>query len=239
MALTIHHLGISQSERVVWLCEELQVPYKLVKHTRSPLLSPDSLKGIPGNETGQAPFIEDKEAGVTLSESGAICDYIIHRYGNGRLSLPPSDPRYPEYLHWFHEANAALQPAMTLNMWMGITDLPEGAAIKSFAQHRLTGVLQRLDAHLSTHHWLAGEELTAADIMTVYSLTTQRYFGPQISLAPYQHILRYLQDCAARPAYQRAMAISDPEMELLVGAEAPEKSLLVCGGTESEVWRKK
>ena len=99
--IVVHHLGVSQSERIVWLMEELGLPYKLVKHTRDPLLSPDSLKSLPGNVTGKSPFIEDTEANVTLSESGAICDYIIYRYGNGRLALKPDDPHFQDYLYWY------------------------------------------------------------------------------------------------------------------------------------------
>lgn len=89
--ITLHHLGISQSERIVWLLEELGLPYKLVKHTRDPVLSPDSLKKLPGNESGKAPFIEDDAAGITLSESGAIVEYIIHTYAGGKLALKPGD----------------------------------------------------------------------------------------------------------------------------------------------------
>lgn len=89
--ITLHHLGISQSERIVWLLEELGLPYKIVKHYRAPILSPDSLKIVPGNKSGKAPFIEDDEAGITLSESGAIVEYIINMYGGGKLALKPGD----------------------------------------------------------------------------------------------------------------------------------------------------
>lgn len=95
-----HSLGISQSERVVWLCEELGLEYKLVKHTRDPVLSPESLKSVPGNETGKSPFIEDSDAGITLSESAAIVDYILARYGNNRLLIEPSDKNFPDYIYW-------------------------------------------------------------------------------------------------------------------------------------------
>ena len=74
MVLTVHHLGISQSERILFLCEELAIEYKIVHHTRDPIGAPESLKSIPGNSTGKAPFLEDPEAGITLSESAAICD---------------------------------------------------------------------------------------------------------------------------------------------------------------------
>lgn len=98
--LTVHHMGISQSERIVWLCEELDLEYKLVLHKRAPLVSPDSLKSIPGNETGKAPFVEDSETGKKLSESAAICEYIIFKYGDGKLAAKPSDGNYWEYLYW-------------------------------------------------------------------------------------------------------------------------------------------
>ena len=86
--ITVHHLGISQSERIVWLFEELGIEYKLVKHTRAPMLSPESLTSIPGNNTGKAPFIEDPDAGITMSESAAICDYVV--------SAPPAYDRVTE-----------------------------------------------------------------------------------------------------------------------------------------------
>ena len=97
--VVVHHLGVSQSERIVWLLEELGLPYRLVKHTRNPLLSPNSLKDLKGNVTGKAPFIEDTDANLTLSESGAICDYIIYRYGEGQLALKADDSHFAEYLY--------------------------------------------------------------------------------------------------------------------------------------------
>lgn len=100
MTIVVHHLGISQSERILWLLEELGLEYKLVKHVRDPVVAPESLKNVPGNKPGKAPFIEDTDAGVTLSESNAITDYIIHKYGNGRLALPPSHKNFADYLYW-------------------------------------------------------------------------------------------------------------------------------------------
>lgn len=116
MTITLHHLGISQSERIVWLLEELGLEYKLVHHTRDPVIAPESLKSVPGNETGlvtsamnlvqlliscrKSPFIEDDQANVTLSESAAIMEYIIQRYGGGKFALKPDDKHYADYLHW-------------------------------------------------------------------------------------------------------------------------------------------
>lgn len=237
--LVIHHLSISQSERILWLCEELGLPYKMVKHTRDPITAPESLKSVLGNETGKSPFLEDPDAGITLSESGAICEYIINRYGHGKLSIAPSEKDYPDYLHWFHYANASLQPALICAMFVNmVKDVSSSDPAKQFAEHRLTAPLQLIDSRLKDNKWLAGEDLTAADIMTVYTLTTQRYWGPPISLAPYPNIVRYLRDCAARPAYQRAMEKGDPEMRPLIDAEPPAEGLLTAGGVNSSHWKK-
>jgi len=239
--LTVHHLGISQSERIVWLCEELDIPYTLTTHTRDPILAPDSLKSLPGNETGKAPFIEDSDAGVTLSESGAICDYIIGRYGKGKLQAKPSDKNFADYVFWFHYANASLHPAMTCCMFVQYGEVPATNMMKGLADQRLHTALGLLDARLSTNKWLAGNEessFSAADVMTVYCLTTQRYWGPQVDLAQYKGILRYLRDCCTRPAYRRAMEKGDPEMKVLSGPEAPEKGMIDLGGTKSEHWKK-
>ena len=100
MTIVVHHLGISQSERILWLLEELGLEYKLVKHVRDPVMAPESLKSVPGNKPGKAPFIEDTDAGITLSESNAITDYIIFKYGNGRLALPTSNNNFEDYLYW-------------------------------------------------------------------------------------------------------------------------------------------
>jgi glutathione S-transferase len=112
---------------IVWLCEELGIEYKLVTHDRDPVLSPASLKQIPGNETGTAPFLEDTSAGITLSESGAINDYIIHKYAGGRLALPPSDKHFADYIYWLHYANGTSQPAMIASFFMDNTGIAADA----------------------------------------------------------------------------------------------------------------
>lgn len=233
MVLKVHHLGISQSERIVFLCEELAIPYELHLHTRAPMLAPESLKSIPGNLTGKSPFLEDTSAGITLSESGAIAEYIIHRHGGGNLAVPPSAPNYADFLFWFHWSNATLQPQMAASMWPA-TDEATG----KFREARLHAALGTMEARLKESKWLAGEEFTVADVMPVWTLTTQRYWGPLLDLSRYPSILRWLKDIGERPAYQRAMAKGDPEMRLLLGAEPPAKSLLSEGGVTSDVWKK-
>lgn len=79
----------------------LPPPYELVKHTRDPVLSPESLRSVPGNETGKSPFIQDTDTGITLSESAAIVDYILAKYGNGRLVVKSNDVKFPDYIYWY------------------------------------------------------------------------------------------------------------------------------------------
>jgi glutathione S-transferase len=202
MVLKVHHLGISQSERIVFLCEELSIPYELVLHKRAPMLAPESLKSIPGNLTGKAPFIEDTSAGITLSESGAIAEYIINVHGGGKLAVSSTSPGYADYLFWFHWSNATLQPQMAASMWPASDE-----TTAKFRKARLHAALNAMDERLGESKWLAGNEFTVADIMPVWTLTTQRYWGPLLDLSKYPSIVRWLKDIGARPAYQRAVSI--------------------------------
>jgi len=204
--ITIHHLGRSQSERIVWLFEELGLPYTLVIHDRDPatILSPPALRAL--HPLGAAPVIEDGP--LLLAESAAIVEYVMARHGNGRLAIAPDDPAFADYLYWFHFANGNLQPAMGRAMMMRRTGLPPDQPVHRAVMDRLDRVLALLEARLGTVEHLAGP-FTAADIMSVFSLTTMRLFMP-VDLAPYPNIRTYLQRIGAREAYQRAMAKGDP-----------------------------
>ncbi|KAJ4291126.1 hypothetical protein N0V90_010324 [Kalmusia sp. IMI 367209] len=238
MVLTIHHMEISQSERIVFLCEELGIDYKLVRHIREPLTSPKSLQSVPGNLTGKSPFLEDPEIGVALSESGAIVEYILAKTGDTTLCKKYGDKNYTDYIYWFHYANASLQPAMVGAMFLIHSALPDNDPTKGWAHQRLQSTLKHIDDRLKDNKWLAGEDFTAADIMVVYSLTTQRYFGPNISYKDYPHIVRFLKDISERPGYKKAMEKGDPHLKLLVGAEAPETTLIREKGIDSGIWKK-
>jgi glutathione S-transferase len=207
--LTIHHLGKSQSERVVWLCEELDVPYELKRYERDPvtILSPPALKAL--HPLGAAPVIQD--GGMLLAESAAITEYIIVRHGGGRLRLEPDHPDFASYLYWFHFANGNLQPVIGRSMMVGRVGLASDHPVQVAVQGRLDRVMDMVEARLGEVDYLAGHAFTAADIMSVFSLTTMRLFHP-VDLRPYPGILRYLQRIGARPAYRRAMAKGDPDL---------------------------
>jgi glutathione S-transferase len=211
--LTIHHLGKSQSERIVWLCEELGVPYTLKHHVRDAVtnLSPPELVAL--HPLGAAPVIT--EGDLVLAESAAIVDYIMARHGGGRLALAPSHPDFAQYLYWFHFANGNLQPNMGRNMILRRLDLPADNAVLVATRGRLARALGLVEARLAEVPFLAGAEFTAADIMTVFSLTTMRYFMP-VDLAPYPHIRAYLRRIGEREAYRSAMRKGDPGMALLL-----------------------
>ena len=211
--LTIHHLGKSQSERIVWLCEELGVPYELTHHNRDAvtILSPPELKAL--HPLGAAPVITD--GALVLAESGAIMEYIIARHGGGRLALGPTHPDFAHYLYWLHFANSNLQSIMGRCMLLRRLDLAPDNPVLVSTIGRLDRALDLVEARLGDTPHLAGDEFTAADIMIVFSLTTMRYFLP-LDLAPYPHIRAYLRRIGDREAYQRAMQKGDPEMALLL-----------------------
>ena len=211
--LTVHHLGKSQSERIVWLCEELAIPYALKLYTRDPvtMLSPPELWKV--SATGAAPVIT--EGDIVLAESGAIVEYILAKHGDGRLALGPNHPDFARYLYWLHFANGTLQPVMGRNMILGRLSLTADNPVLVSTRGRLERALGLVAERLDEAKYLAGSEFTAADIMNVFTLTTMRYFTP-VDLAPFPSILAYLQRIAQRPAYQRAMAKGDPDMPLLL-----------------------
>jgi glutathione S-transferase len=213
--LTVHHLGKSQSERIVWLCEELGIPYELKCYARDAktMLAPPEYKAL--HPLGAAPVITDGD--VVLAESGAIVEYIIAKHGGGRLALTPAHPDYAQYVYWFHFSNGSLQPVMGRNLVLSRAKVPADSPVLVSTQARLKLALEFVDARLRDAEYLAGREFSAADIMTVFSLTTMRYFQPaDTTLAPYPHILAYLRRIGEREAYRRAMKKGDPEMALLL-----------------------
>ncbi len=211
--LTVHHLGKSQSERIVWLCEELGIPYELKIYDRDKVtrLAPPEYKAL--HPLGAAPVINDGD--VLMAESGAIVEYIAAKYGKGRLVLAADHPDFAQFVYWFHFANGTLQPATGRNMILGRLNLGEDNALMRAMKGRLDLALGLLEARLATVEYLAGRELTTADIMLVFTLTTMRLFYA-FDLKPYPAILAYLQRIGGRPAYQRAMKKGDPDMTPLL-----------------------
>ncbi|MDB5444787.1 MAG: glutathione S-transferase-like [Phenylobacterium sp.] len=207
--LTVHHLGVSQSERIVWLCEELEIPYELKRYDRDPQtrLAPPEYKAL--HPLGTAPIITDGQ--VVLPESAAIMEYIIGKYGDGRLAIGPDRPNFADFLFWFHFANGSFMPSQ---MGAMIAARPPGAEESPRAKmmrDRSDRAWRLVEQRLGETRYFAGEEFTAADIIMVFPLTTMRAFM-QKGLDEYPNLRGYLQRIGERPAYQRAMKKGDPQM---------------------------
>jgi glutathione S-transferase len=213
--LTVHHLRRSQSERIVWLCEELGLDYDLRCYARDPatMLAPSEYRIL--HPMGTAPVITDGD--LILAESGAIVDYIIAKYGNRRLAPAPNHPDFAQYLFWFHYANGTLQLQMMRNFTLRRAGVADDNPVRRLAADRLDRNLELVEARFGAANYLAGAEFTAADIMAVFSLTTMRSFFP-LDLTPYPKTLAYLERIGQREAYQRAMKKGDPEFTPVLGA---------------------
>jgi len=212
--LTVHHLGVSQSERIVWACEELGIPYLLQRHERDRItgLAPAAYKAL--HPMGIAPVITDGD--LVLAESGAILQYLIARHGDGRLAVAPDRPNFAHYLFWFHFANGTLMPSEMGGVMSAMLGLKEGNPLLAILKGRSERAFALIERRLGDVPYFAGEEFTAADIMMLFPLSTMRAFTRR-DLTPFPHIRAYLGRIRARPAYERARASGDPGLsEMLV-----------------------
>ncbi|MBO6544498.1 MAG: glutathione S-transferase family protein [Alphaproteobacteria bacterium] len=211
--LTLHHLENSQSIRILWLLEELGVPYEMKMYDRDKKtgLAPDEYKKI--SPLGTAPVITDGD--LVLAETNAIVDYILDTYGEGKLRPAVGTPQYVPYLFWFHAAQGSFQPLLTTVFVLGVmvTRVPFflrpiiGGAVetlnKAFFRPRLTALLGEIERQLSETRWFAGEELTAADIVMGYSMEVAALRAGMGK--KYPNAKRFLDAMHARPAYKRAV----------------------------------
>jgi glutathione S-transferase len=204
--ITVYHLSTSRSERIVWLMEELGLEYHLSRHQREPNgAAPDALKAI--HPLGKAPLIRDED--TVLAESGAIVDYIVHRYGNDSLAVQPQAAEYARYLYWLHFAEGSLMSLMLIALVL--SRVPEGSASPAGTRvlARMRQMLSYVDAELGDGPYFAGAAFTAADVMMLFPFTTMRLFL-DYDLTPYANILAYVKRIEARPAYRKAMALAEP-----------------------------
>jgi glutathione S-transferase len=204
--LTIHHLGISQSDRVVWLMEELGLPYDLKWYDRGPdgLMPPEYVKLHPA---ATAPVVQDGDR--VLAESAVILEYVCRRHAGGRLTVGPDQPDYFDYLYWMH-FNNNVQGLFFAKLALGAAAQgPEADRIRGFIERREKGYFGHLDQRLGESPYLAGPELTCADIMVAFNLTELPLFGGRkVDALP--NVAAYVKRIEQRPAYQRAMQIAGP-----------------------------
>jgi glutathione S-transferase len=199
--MKLSHIPGSRSCRVRWLLEELGLEYDLEQLS----LADGSLKTEAyraKNPHGRVPTFED--AGITFFESGAIVQYLLERYGEGRLEPAIGSPLRPVYLQWFHWGEATFMPphsAIMANRFV-LKEADRSEVALAVAQRQLSNVLQVLDTALDGKTFLVGGEFTAADIMVGYACSLAKMVGALPEEVPSVH--RWLAGLAARPAYQRA-----------------------------------
>jgi glutathione S-transferase len=210
--LTVHHLGVSQSERIVWLCEELALEYELKRYERRAdnRLAPDDYKAL--HPMGIAPVITDGD--LVLGESGAICDYINVRYGEARLAPGVDDRDFADHLFWFNWSNGTFMA--TLMMQLVLAGGGEGNPAAVFVDDRSRRGWAMVEGRLGETPFFGGANLTTADIMMVYCLTTSRAFRNN-SIEGHPNLKAYLKRIGQRPAYKRAMAKAEPGMAPMLG----------------------
>ena len=205
--ITVYHLTRSRSERIVWLLEELGIEYELeVFRREANNAAPAAMKNI--HAIGKAPIIRD--GGVVLAESGAIVEYILRRYGTGRLAPGPEEAGFARYAYWFHFAEGSLMSLLLIALVLSRVPEAKASPVTARIDARVKAMLEFVDAEVGAGPWIAGAEFTAADVMMVFPFTTMRRFL-DYDIAPYANVRAWLERIAARPAYVRAMARAGPD----------------------------
>ena len=212
--IIVHHLNNSRSQRVLWLLEELGLPYEIKPYQRDKktMLAPPELRQV--HPLGKSPVITD--GGATLAESGAIIEYLAERYGAGRLAPPPGTPEYLRYRYWLHFSEGSAQPPLLLKLLfdrMKTGPMPffvrsiarkiADTALAAYVLPNLERNLDYMEGELGKSEWFAGGQFSAADIQLSFPLEAARMRGGLNESRP--RLMAFLQKIHARPAYQRAI----------------------------------
>jgi glutathione S-transferase len=212
--VVVHHLNNSRSQRVLWLLEELGVPYEVKRYERDAksMLAPPALLAV--HPLGKSPVIVDGD--VTVAESGAIIEYLVGKYGDGRLMPPAGTAQRLRYTYWLHYAEgSAMTPLLFKLVFDRIAANPSPWPISAIARRISSSVtnafiapnLQRhldyIEAELNSHAWFAGEQFTAADVQMSFPLEIA---VPRAGLnASRPRSMAFLERIRARDAYKRAL----------------------------------
>jgi glutathione S-transferase len=197
--LTLHHLNDSRSQRILWLFEEIGVPYELKNYQRNAQtrLAPPELKSV--HALGKSPVICDGD--LTIAESGAIVDYIIRRYGKGAMMPEIGSGDYEVYNEWMHYAEGSAMLPLLLHLYVG--RLKEaGAPLHPRIDSELANHLGHVDRALQGRAFFVGSALTGADIQMSFVGEMAKIFD---KLGPYPNLSAWLSRMHARPAFQRSV----------------------------------
>ena len=222
--LTVHHLENSRSQRVLWLLEELGLPYEVRRYARDPasMLAPPELVAI--HPLGKSPVIADDAAPggpVTVAETGAIVEYLLDRFGEGRLRPAPATPERLRFTYWLHFAEGSAMPPLLLKLiFRRIESSPAPFFVKPIARGiarkvqaalvdpNLARQLAFMEAELADRSWFAGPEFSAADVMMSFPLEAAAQRAGLDARSPRLH--DFLARIHARPAYRRALERGGP-----------------------------
>ena len=212
--LTVHHLNNSRSQRVLWLLEELGVPYEIKRYQRDPktMLAPPELRAV--HPLGKSPVITDE--GKTIAESGAIVEYLVERYDKGQLVPPSGTPERLRYTYWLHYAEGSAMLPLLLKLIFGfIPKQPMPFFVKPVARAIVAKVnstfidpqmklhLDFMEGELGKSTWFAGESFSAADVQISFPIEAAASRGGLDKGWP--KLNAFLARIHARPAYQTAL----------------------------------
>ncbi len=205
MTIEVHHLNNSRSQRVLWLLEELELPYEVVRYQRDAktMLAPPELKRI--HPLGKSPVITDGED--TIAETGLIVDYIVTKYGEGRLAPPRDGAAWWRYAYWLHYAEGSMMSPLLLKLVLGKLGIL-GWPARKFVDAQLKLHLDYLEAQLTDREWFASNDFSAADIMMSFPLEAAAQRAGLDQSRP--HLWRFLQRIHARHAYRKALERGGP-----------------------------
>ena len=217
--ITVHHLENSRSQRVLWLLEELGVPYEVKRYARNPvtLLAPPELKAV--HPLGKSPVISDD--GQVIAETGAIMDYLVDHYGGGRLAPVRDSQERLRYNYWMHYAEGSIMPLLVMKLiFSRLSKAPVPALIRPIGGLLANGVnanfigpnlkthLDFIEAELTRQRWFAGKDFSAADIQMSFPLEAASARGG--ADVGYPKIAAFLKTIHAMPGYERALTKGGP-----------------------------
>ena len=216
--ITVHHLADSRSQRVLWLLEELGLPYEVRRYERDPktMLAPPELKAI--HPLGKSPVVDDGD--IRVAETGAIVDYLLDAHGQGRLKPAPGTAEARRFTYWLHYAEGSAMTPLLLKLVF--SQLPKRApglmkpvvnaiaakAQSGFVDPQLKSHVDYWDAELGKSEWFAGDAFTAADIMMSFPVEAGATRAFRREDKP--RLAAFLDRIHARPAYQRALERGGP-----------------------------
>jgi glutathione S-transferase len=200
--LTLHHLNNSRSQRILWLLEELGTPYEIVKYQRMEgiPLAPPELKAV--HPLGKSPVVTD--GGKTIAESGAIIEYVLDRYGNGRMRPQAGTDDHWKYVEWMHFAEGSAMLPLLMALYSTLIG-DAMAPLQPRIDGEIASHLSYMQDGLGARQFFVGNDLTGADIQLLFVLEAA---GSR--LAPYERLVAYRDRMHARPAYQRGIEKGGP-----------------------------